>query len=238
MKKLFVIALLSMVFIMPFAVNAEDKQLYTTQYGVTMEKEIYDRLCDIYSVSFVETLTQSEYDKITSTDLDKIVKKSYIESDKTRGSHFASAYKSVDIIKSGNYITLMGTWKTEPNVHSFDVIAVRLSGCRLDGSFTFKQTYVSSGTLHAVYNGTSQTFSNGFGSSALLQYGSGLEYSLLFSVTGSGTVYGSYQHAMSTVSLNDSLNYTISSSGYGKVINFSPSVAFHYDQMNGVDLTV
>ena len=156
----------------------------------------------------------------------------------TRGSYFSSNAKSVYLIKNGNYITMIGTWKAIPNIKSYDVIAVRFQGVTLNGGYTFRQTYVSGGSFHVIYNGNNQTFYNGIGSSALLQNGSSQEYSLTFRVNGSGTVYGSYQHATTHVSLNQSKNYTISSSGLGGVIKFAGSLNNYYDGMPGVSIGV
>ena len=64
-----------------------------------------------------------------------------------------------------------------------------------------------------------------------------LEISLTFMVSGSGTVYGSYQHASTATTLAESKKYTISSSGYGRVINFDASVRNKYAAMTGVDLS-
>lgn len=113
-----------------------------------------------------------------------------------------------------------------------------MSGVTLNGTFTFKQTYVLNGLYKVTFNGNNKTLSNGFRSSALLQTGSSQEYSLTFMVSGSGTVYGTYQHAVSSVTLNQSKDYTISSFGLGKVLDFSSSVKDKYDRMTGVDLAV
>ena len=236
MKKLLVVVFLSMMCIIPFGVNAEEITSHTTIRGVTMDKALYDKMCDIYSEHFVETMSQEEFNNL-SANIDTAVKKSYSEPT-TRGSFFSSGVKGVNIVKSGDYITLFASWYQTPNIHSFDVMAVRLSGCSLVGNFSFKQTYVSSGQLYYVYNGMNQTFNNGFGSSALLQYGSDNEYSMTFRVSGSGTVYGTYQHAVTTVSQSDSLNYAIGAGGYGNVILFGNSIALKYDQMPGVDISV
>lgn len=236
MKKLLVVVFLSMMCIIPFGVNAEEITSHTTIRGVTMDKALYDKMCDTYSEYFVETMSQEEFNNL-SANIDTAVKKTYSEPT-TRGSYFSSGVKSINIVKSGNYVTLFANWMQTPNIRSFDVMAVRLSGCSLVGDFSFRQSYVSSGQLYYVYNGMNQTFNNGFGSSALLQYGSDNEYSLTFRVSGSGTVYGTYQHAKSTVSQSDSLNYAIGAGGYGNVILFGNSIALKYDQMPGVDISV
>lgn len=236
MKKLLVVVFLSIMCIIPFGVNAEEITSHTTIRGVTMDKALYDKMCDTYSEHFVETMSQEEFNNL-SANIDTAVKKTYSEP-VTRGSYFSSGVKAVNIVKSGDYVTLFASWLQTPNVRSFDVMAVRLSGCSLVGDFSFKQTYISSGQLYYVYNGMNQTFNNGFGSSALLQYGSDNEYSMTFKVSGSGTVYGTYQHAVTTVSQSDSLNYVIGAGGYGNVILFGNSIALKYDQMPGVNISV
>ena len=237
MKKFFVVLFLSMMCVLPFGVDALESNSYTTLRGVTVEKSLYDKMCNMYSVNFVETLSQEEFDNL-SANIDTAVKETYIDYGNARGSYFSTGIKALNMIKSGDYVTFTASWLQQPNIHSFDVMAIRLSGCSLVGEFSFKQTYVSSGHLYYVYNGLNQTFYNGFGSSALLQYGDNNEYSMTFKVSGSGTVYGSYQHAKSTVSQSESQSYVIGAGGYGNVIVFGTNVASRYDQMPGVDINV
>lgn len=216
----------------------ENSTLYQTQNGITMESSVYQKLCEIYSKNYIETINQEEYEIIVSSDLDKIeVKEYYDPGILTRGSYFSSNAKTIKIVKNGNYITLMATWKGVPTIKSYDVIAVRLDNVSLVGGYTFKQMYVSNGNLIASYDSYKQSFSNGFGSSFKVQNGSSLELSLTFMVSGSGTVYGSYQHASTTATLEESKKYTISHLGYGKVIRFNDSVKNKYDAMPGVDIS-
>ncbi len=52
------------------------------------------------------------------------------------------------------------------------------------------------------------------------------------------TVYGTYQHAKSSVSLSDSKSYSFDPSGLGGVVKFnSSSISNKYDGMSGVHLT-
>lgn len=238
MKKLFVIVFLSIICVFPLGVYAKDGATITTLRGVTVDKVLYDKMVNVYSEHYVETLSQEEFNNLSEHVDSAVVKEYIVEDSNARGSYFASGAKAVRLIKAGEWVTLTGTWSVVPNVHSYDVIAVRLSGCSLNGNFTFKQTYVSSGNLYYVYNGVDQYFSNGFGSSALLQYGSSNEYSLTFKISGSGTVYGTYQHAAKSVTLAQSQNYFVGAGGYGNVVVFGSNVALSYDQMNGVDLAV
>lgn len=237
MKKLFVVLILSIMCIIPCSVNAQSKS-YRTVAGVVVDKTLYDKMCELYSTHYVETLSQEEFDNLASTDLDNAIKVEYVEdTSNNRGSYFSSSSKSVSFIKSGDWVTLIADWFVVPSVHSFDVMAFRMSGCSLVGNVTFRQTYVSSGNLYYVHNGNDKYFTNGFGTSALLQYGTDNEFSMTFKVSGSGTIYGTYQHAMGTISLADSMNYSLSSGGFGRVLNFGTVGHSIYDRMTGVDIS-
>lgn len=237
-KSILIVIIMSMI--IPITVGAKEK--YTTQNGIIMERSLYNELCSIYSEGFIETLTLGEFNNMANNNLDDIKKETYDENILPLivpyGTYYSTNSKSVSLIKNGNYVTLLGSWKVKPTVNSYDVIGIRLSGLKLNGAFTFKQTYVSDGSYKVIYNGNNKTFSNGFGSSALLQIGSNQEYSLTFMVSGSGTIYGTYQHAVSSITLNQSKDYIISSAGLGNVLDFSSSVKDKYDRMTGVDLTV
>jgi hypothetical protein len=51
-------------------------------------------------------------------------------------------------------------------------------------------------------------------------------------------VYGSYQHAITNVSLLQSQSYVISAAGLGYVFNFATSIEDYYDGMGGVDISL
>ena len=68
--------------------------------------------------------------------------------------------------------------------------------------------------------------------------GSNIIVSQSFSTTLGGTVYASYQHATSSISLASSKYYTISKSGYGKVFSFYNNMSSKYDGMGGVYIDV
>ncbi len=238
MKK-FLFILFILFIALPTIANAKviNGERYVNQNGVVFEREQYNKLINIYSKSYIQTITYDEYKMITSSNINEIIVEEYPEI-LPCGTSFSSSAKTVKLIKNGNYITLMATWKGVPTIKSYDVIAVRLDGVSLSGSFTFKQTYISNGSLITSYSSEKQQFSNGFGSSFLLGTGTGLEISLTFLVSGTGNVYGSYQHASSTTTLNQSKKYTISYLGYGGVIKFDDSIKSKYDGMNGVDITI
>lgn len=231
--------ILLVVCCIPTIVSAQElNEVYTNQNGVAIESNIYDKLCNIYSKDYIETITQDEYNNLMGNDLENVEVEEYTdEGIQTRGSYFSTNAKTVRLIKNGNYVTMMASWKGVPNVKTYDVIAVRFDRATLNGTYTFKQTYVNNGNLKVSYDSYNQRFANGFGSSFKVQNGTSLEISLTFMVSGSGTVYGSYQHASTATTLAESKKYTISSLGYGRVINFDASVRNKYDAMTGVDLS-
>ena len=63
--------------------------------------------------------------------------------------------------------------------------------------------------------------------------GSNIVFNQTFTVSGSGRVYASYQHAKSSVSQADSKSFSISSSGLGNVFYFSSlNIRNKYDTLN------
>ena len=76
-----------------------------------------------------------------------------------------------------------------------------------------------------------KTLSSGFGVSVQLPSGTGISIEQKYVVSKGGSVYASYQHAQSSISLTNSKLYTISSSGYGGVFNFYGNASGIYDQM-------
>ena len=60
-----------------------------------------------------------------------------------------------------------------------------------------------------------------------------------YTISGSyPKIYGTYQHAIRDISLANSQKYTLSSTGYGKVVLFDSSVKSYYSLFGGVDVTL
>ena len=127
-------------------------------------------------------------------------------------------------------ISVTVEWLTNPNVRSYDVIGAYLKNTSLIGiPTTHLKTF--QGTT-AKNDCDSQT--NGFGVSLKLSNGNNVKIYQYFDVKPSGTVYASYQHAKSSISLTNSKKYTISNAGYGGVFLFDSSIKDIYDAMGGV----
>ncbi|MDE6141153.1 MAG: hypothetical protein K2G03_00980, partial [Bacilli bacterium] len=146
--------------------------------------------------------------------------------------------KTMKISKSCNStcsISVVVTWKNVPNTKSYDVIGAYLDGISLiKHSSTKVKTSTSSNSSLEI-----QQEKSGFGVSiSLPTSGSNYVISQTYTVSKGGTVYASYQHAKSSISLANSKNYTISREGYGGVFKFSGTAKNIYDAMGGVSITV
>ncbi len=219
-------------------VNAEEC-LHINNNGVEMDCQIYEELQNYYSINLLDNFYQSEYDAIKNNNLEDITIESYTEPIILRGSYFSTNYKTIEIVRNGSFITVSLTWIQDPATRSHDVFAVRLVGPSVYDQPVFRQMYLVNNVITVSTTASKKTFSNGFGYSFKLPANyTGLESYITFTVTGSGTIYSSYQHAKHSVSLANSKKYTLSYSGYGHTTLFEDSVKYNYDNMSGVDLTV
>lgn len=142
---------------------------------------------------------------------------------------------------------LQANWKVAPAVRSFDVIGFCFDDIAIiSGSQSGTQSYKLKGESyyeHIVYSPNGRNISkqdDGFGISMNLVDDDidDIELSidaLGLKATSMGHVWGSYQHAIKNVTLAESQQYTVSTAGYGHVINFMPAQANKYDGMRGVD---
>lgn len=170
----------------------------------------------------------------------------------TIATYHSTSYKNIEIsttsIGSNKYLVyLTNDWLITPRVKSYDVIAMRTEDSTISsGSQRGVQMYTTNGISDVInysYNGTNMVLSsNGFGISMnLVDAASGFtcEIQAIVEATSQwATVYGSYQHAMTAVTLAKSKSYTISHNGYGKVINFATAVQNDYDNMQGVSISL
>ncbi len=170
----------------------------------------------------------------------------------TMATYHTTTYKNIEIyttkISTNTYfVYVTNAWLITPKVKSYDVIAMRTDDATItSGSQNGTQLYTVNGVSSGVdysYNGTNMVLrSNGFGISMnLVDAASSFTCDIEAIVTATSqwaTVYGSYQHAMTAVTLAKSKSYTISHNGYGKVINFATAVQNDYDNMQGVSISL
>lgn len=170
----------------------------------------------------------------------------------TRGASYRTTYKNIQIsstkISTNNYyINFYTNWLLTPKVKSYDVNAMRVDDATIvAGTQKGTQNYRINGNYAEIsysYNGTNMVNqSNGFGISMnLVDAATGFQLEIEAIVTSTSkwaTVYASYQHAASNVTLAQSKSYNISHNGYGEVINFATAVENYYDGMQGVSIAL
>lgn len=163
-------------------------------------------------------------------------------------TYYESNYKRIQIID--DYITnnlhnvmVYTQWLVTPATKSFDVTAMRFEDATIvEGSQDGTQTYWANGEYDFITyspNGTNiRKQSNGFGISMnLVNDASYFETDISADIRATGddaTVYGTYQHAVTNVTLEQSHSYNISHNGFGSVLNFATGVRGYYDGMQGV----
>ena len=170
----------------------------------------------------------------------------------TRGASHNTTYKNIQISASPTsdnyyYIKFFTCWLLTPRVKSYDVNAMRVDDAAIvAGTQKGTQSYGTNGnysTISYAYNGTNMVNqSNGFGISMnLVDAATGFQLeieAIVVSTSKWATVYASYQHAASNVTLAQSKAYNISHNGYGEVINFATAVENYYDGMQGVSIAL
>ena len=233
-KKIFIFLILLFV----CTIAKAESCYYENHEHVEIECSLYNELLNYYPENFLNYMTQDEFDQFKNNDPSEIEVTTLNDGLLSRGAYYGTTYKEIRLIKSGNFITAILAWKLNPKVRSYDVFAVRTSGTSINGTVSFKQLYDVGGSTYYSTSCSKKNFSNGIGVSFQLSVYSNIQVILTFSVTGSGTVYSSYQHATETVTLAQSKLYTLSSLGYGGTTLFDSSVSSKYDGMNGVNISV
>lgn len=144
-------------------------------------------------------------------------------------------YTSLSISKTSTsgstLVTITLRWLQVPFIKSYDVMGARFEGVSLKNNVnTFVSNNFATIASKSIKN-------NGFGVSLKLNNNASTgTITQSFEVTGSGTVYASYQHAMQNVTLLDSQSFTISANGLGNVFQFSKN--YLYDGMKGISTTI
>ena len=229
------------------SVNAED-YYYVNDNGITFTREEYDYFTKMYYDGYQATMTEEDmayFDGVElNPDLVEVVEYeepvSFLPGGYSiMGSYYETTAKKLKIAKSNAtypLISVVLTWKKSPAVRSYDLIGAYLSVTSLVSDPVSKLTS-SAGTINAS---ATKELSNGFGASIKLpNSGSNIVVSQTYTVFPGGTVYASYQHAKSSISLSDSQTFTISYSGLGHVFYFSNStITAKYDAMGGVSIAV
>lgn len=231
---------------MSYGVYASTEKVYVNNNGIVLTEKEYSFVNTFYGNDYFENMTQDDLDWISDLDINN--KTIYINTINdedaslidisSRGPYHSTNSKSLSIAKSCDNVkcTILTnlTWLVNPYVRSYDVIGARFSGTSLYN--TTITTKVSS-SLGNSYFSNNKFLSNGFGTSVKLpDNATNLVVEQKFYVNVGGTVYASYQHATTNISLSNSYYYTISPNGLGGVFNFYGAALGVYDGMAGVDI--
>ena len=236
-------------------------KVHTHEYIMTMSEEKYEKLKSLdYSnveteTKYIETTYNPSLMLTTERELTKEEYDNFGGSNNARLSDGAqstetTAKKLVLALIGGttwNYLSVSATWKYIPETRSFDVIGFRGYGFDFrEGSQQGEQIYVLDNTytvINYAWNGTNiQKHDNGFGISMNIVNSDITALQLTAECDISPTIahpeiFTSYQHAISSVSLANSQNYTLGGAGLGGVFVYPYSVSQKYDGMSGLRLT-
>lgn len=248
MKKgllLLVVSLVSFASINSVAAEETTSDTITNQSGVVIPVDKYNALKSIYSDNFMNYMTQEQYDIIKDKDLSKVVIKETTDanlnsSTGTRAQEHTTASKSLKIVNNSGYITMTLSWYKVPTIKKWDVMAFRKnSSVNITSTYIFRQYYIANNEMQISNDKYGQNFDNGVGATFKVPNGTSLQMELSMMVSGSGRVYGSYQHASNRkATLADAMDYTLSGSGFGGVILFNEVIESKFDGMGGVYLTL
>ena len=233
-----------LVAVLSFSKNvyAEEAIYYTTSNGIELTEEEYNFLTQFYWDGYPDIMTIDQYEEFKNSDLldrELIVKYAKQPENTPRSTSHATNAKVLKIAaacsSSDCMVTINCEWTLNPATRSYDVIGAYLSGVSL---LYHNQTYVSS-TSGATFFNNLKTAYNGIGNSVKLpSSGTDVIINMTITTTRGGTIYGSYQHAMSNTTLPVSKYYNFSLAGYGNVFSFYGSAVGIYDGMGGVDITI
>ena len=237
-------------------------KIHTHAYIMTMNEEKYEKLksLDYSNVQNEATYVLSTYNPhLLLTTEEEITKEEYDQFPEDGGiapllddgsAYSETSAKELTIALMGdttwNYVVVTATWKGIPKTRSFDVIGIRGTGFTVrNGSQSGDQIYAVDGNFKYVnysWNGTNiKRFDNGFGISMNI-VNDNINY-LQLTVCGDfkdtltqPTIFGSYQHAVKSLTLEESQNYTLGGSGLGSVFVYPYSISQKYDGMTGIRL--
>lgn len=237
---------------------AELREIFSEARLAIMSEEEKEALVnsDLTTESKLYEVTQTVNDTYVYTELDPnlfdTLMDNYTSGVSTYDATHQTTYKRITIIDnyiggSTHSVMVYTQWLVTPATKSYDVTAMRIEGGYVvDGTQTGTQVYWKDGAYGYVdysWNGTNiRKTDNGFGISMNLVDGASyFETDIMANVittSQSAIAYGTYQHAVTDVSLSQSHSYTISHNGLGDVLNFATSVHNLYDGMAGVSISL
>ena len=242
MKKLTFALMLAVLFIS----NVNAKEVYYTNGVVELTEKEYNYVKEFYGEEYLKNMTVENYKWLAELDVNnreveikKVTDMGNSNQVLPNGTYVEQGSKTLGISRSctSTYcaIDVLATWKGNPTVRSWDVMGARFYGTELYDKNTMTLLTDSNGTtLPSNY----RYLSSGFGNSFKLPSGTGISIEQRYYVKPGGSVYASYQHAMSNTTLAISQSYDIGLAGYGSVFKFTGSAVDKYDGMVGVNLNL
>lgn len=217
---------------------------YTNSKGVSFTKEQYDFYTYLTHDGFQEYVTQDMLDEIAGADLSKIkVKKVGICPNPPTRDDNTYIITSAKSLEMSNYcfggscrVYSEVEWFGDPTVKSYDLYGTYYDGTvsRI-GPPVLVITSSDSGDDEETINYDT----DGFGAVVQVpQTGDDIIMDLTYLYSGTGTVFVSYQHAMSPITLANAQLFNIDLIGYGGVFDFYGAAVGVYDQMPGVHMDV
>lgn len=227
--------------------NVSAKEVYyTNEKGFEFSEDEYTFFKKVYGEKLVQKyFDENLYDDYAGIDFanTEVQTKKYTINESRQpllrdSPYYSTPAKSIQISNVCTSIlckiSVTATWLGDPTVKSYDDIGMCLAGVTRVGSVP---TIAYSDTNDNVAAATKYQ-SNGFGATVLLPQGNDIVILQSLDYLGHGTVYASYQHAMSTSSLTLAQQFNIDPVGYGEVFGFYGGAEDIYDAMNGVNLVV
>lgn len=248
MRKKIIISLILSLFVIftcvenSMALSTHNSNYYMNDNGVIVSEKEYQFIENFYGKEYFNKMSIDDYEWIEDLNIDQNeieIRENLNSSIVPFGTSTTQYGKNLKIVKScsGNCtIIVKCQWSLIPSVKSYDVIGARFSNTNLVSDTITTKIVSSVGT---EYFTDLLRLTNGFGVSVKLPTnGTNISVEQKYTVSAGGTVYASYQHAKSNISLATSKQYTISSIGYGGVFGFYGTALNKFDQMSGVDISL
>ncbi|MCX4249375.1 MAG: hypothetical protein OSJ65_06410 [Bacilli bacterium] len=224
---------------------------FTSNNGVELTEFQYNTLMDILYEDDVYNLTNEDYENLH---VDQMIEGTFtyktqefetLEESFPGGlvpyAYHETASKKLTLSK-GCYdeycaVTVSVTWKKKPAVASYDAIGIRFENTSFYDS-TNDFTVNLGGSYYFEPNKVVKT---GNGVADIKKITTELSYMAMMTKirpTNNAIVFGSYQHAVESVTLSQASNFTFSGNGYGQVFLWPMAIREKYDQMSGVYITL
>ena len=225
-------------------VDNPEQVFYTNSNGVSFTEKQYNYFTEMFWEGYQEYVSIEEFNKVNELDLfDKPITKTQVSTDLFQNSGYGLKGTSVTqdgrtttISKSCSsqcFLSLVTVWNVNPYIKSWDVFGVRTNGTNV----TTINSAIVTGAGYSTSYSNPRWLSNGFGYSVQLPNTTNLKATVSFYANTGGTIYATYQHAISNTTESTSKLYLISVGGYGGVFSFYGNAYGVYDGCSGVNIT-